>query len=62
MNPDARNTSDERGRRPMHYAAASYSSEPLQILFKRKDLHVDDTDKYGMTALMIGAKVCSMKK
>ena len=34
MNPDARNNSDERGRRPIHYAAASYSSEPLQILFK----------------------------
>ena len=36
MNPDARSNSDERGRRPIHYAAASYTSEPLQILFKRK--------------------------
>ena len=57
MNPDARNNSDERSRRPIHYAAASYSSEPMLILMKRKDCEIDSTDKTGMTPLMIAAKL-----
>mgnify|MGYP000729360740 CR=1 FL=1 len=55
--PESLNNSDERGRRPIHYAAASSSTEPLQVLFKRKDLNIDEVDKLGMTPLMITAQL-----
>ena len=55
--PESLNNSDERGRRPVHYAAASFSTEPLQILFKRKDLNIDEVDKHGVTPLMITSQL-----
>ena len=57
MLPESLNNSDERGRRPIHYAAAASSTEPLQMLFKRKDLNVDEVDKNGITPLMITAQL-----
>ena len=60
MVPEGRNQKDERDRKPLHYAAAAYSTEPLLIILKTKRetvATVDEMDKYGLTPLMIAARL-----
>ena len=60
LSPEGRNQKDERDRKPLHYAAASYSSEPLLMILKDKNKQVftvDEVDRFGTTPLMIAAKL-----
>ena len=57
--PDACSNQDERGRKPIHYAATATTGECLKTLFQDKTRfhHIDDDDKNGVTPLMLASKL-----
>ncbi|CAG5106021.1 Oidioi.mRNA.OKI2018_I69.chr1.g2646.t1.cds [Oikopleura dioica] len=57
--PDACSNQDERGRKPIHYAATATTGECLKTLFQDKSRfhNIDDGDKDGITPLMLASKL-----